>query len=101
MSHNVHLTWAPGANDVSFNVYRSQVSGGEQGANGTKLTVNPISFNPGASPAFDDPNVETGQTYFYVVTGLDSTGVESSPSNEAKAVIPGPGAPTTLAASAT
>jgi len=37
---------------------------------------------------YQDTTVLTGQTYFYVVTSSDSSGLESTFSNEAVAVIP-------------
>jgi fibronectin type 3 domain-containing protein len=35
-----------------------------------------------------DPGVQSGTTYFYVVTAVDSSNVESTYSNQATAAIP-------------
>ena len=40
--------------------------------------------------AFADTDVVSGQTYYYVVTAVDSNGVESIYSNQASATIPTP-----------
>ncbi len=37
---------------------------------------------------FDDTTVQNGKTYFYMTTSVDSSGTESSDSNQATAVIP-------------
>jgi fibronectin type 3 domain-containing protein len=38
--------------------------------------------------SLSDVTVQSGVTYYYVVTAIDSAGEESPNSNEAKAVIP-------------
>jgi fibronectin type 3 domain-containing protein len=43
-----------------------------------------------ASAAYTDNTVSGGQTYYYVVTSVDSSGTESAYSNQAKAVVPSP-----------
>lgn len=89
-SHSIALTWVSGAGDVSFNVYRGTVSGGPY----TKLTATPLT-----SVGYTDTTGAGGTKYFYVVTGLDSTGVESVNSNEASATFLAPPAvPTGLQA---
>lgn len=40
------------------------------------------------STNYVDFNVQAGRTFFYVVTSVEATGMESSFSNEVKAVIP-------------
>jgi Abnormal spindle-like microcephaly-assoc'd, ASPM-SPD-2-Hydin len=80
VSHSVTLTWTASASVVSgYNVYRSTVSGGPY----TKLTSTPI-----AATTHADMAVQAGQTYFYVVTSVDSSGVESADSTEVSATIP-------------
>jgi fibronectin type 3 domain-containing protein len=37
---------------------------------------------------FTDANVQSGQTYLYYVTSVDSSGAESSPSNSTTVTIP-------------
>jgi fibronectin type 3 domain-containing protein len=64
---------------IGYYMYRSSTTGGpysrvngpaDQGTTGT------------------DASVQSGQTYFYVVTAVDGNGFESAFSNEASAVIP-------------
>jgi fibronectin type 3 domain-containing protein len=47
-----------------------------------------VSGAPVATTAFNDANVTSGATYFYVVTAVDGQGAESVFSNEATAAIP-------------
>jgi fibronectin type 3 domain-containing protein len=41
-----------------------------------------------AVTTYADTAVQSGQTYFYVVTSVDSSGVESADSGEASAIVP-------------
>jgi fibronectin type 3 domain-containing protein len=41
-----------------------------------------------AGSTYTDSTVVSGQTYYYVTTSVDSSGVESLNSNEVQAVIP-------------
>jgi hypothetical protein len=81
VAHSVSLNWnasvSPGV--TGYKVYRGSVSGGPY----TLLT------SLGASTNFTDNNVQSGQTYYYVVTAVSSGG-ESSYSNQALAIIPVP-----------
>lgn len=79
-AHTVGLTWnASSSVVVGYNVYRgSQTGGPYQKVNNTLQSA----------LGFTDSSVSSGQTYFYVVTAVDSTGAESAFSNEASAVIP-------------
>jgi len=80
VSHSVNLSWSPGSSTYAgFNVYRGTTSGGPY----TKLDNSLI-----AVPSYQDYNVTSGQTYYYVATEVDSTGNESNYSNEAIATIP-------------
>lgn len=80
LSHSVDLGWDASTSVVDhYNVYRSTVSGGPY----TK--VNSVFI---AGTAYSDGTVVAGQTYFYVATAADVNGVESTFSNEAKAVVP-------------
>jgi hypothetical protein len=74
--HSVTLTWNPAANAISYNVYRSQISGGPYEKIGTVT-----------APAYRDKPVPSGAVLYYVVTTVSKTG-ESRYSQEMKAVIP-------------
>jgi fibronectin type 3 domain-containing protein len=64
-----------------YNVYRSTTSGsGYTQVNSGLIT----------STSFVDTAVTGGSTYYYVVTAVDSTGVESAYSTEASATVPTP-----------
>lgn len=80
--HNVVLTWTASSSPVAgYNVYRGTQSGGPY----TKLNSSLVS-----GTTFTDSSVVSGNTYYYVVTAVDSLGQESALSNEAQAVIPIP-----------
>lgn len=80
VSHSVALTWTASTSTVvGYNTYTSQQSGGPY----TKLTGAPV-----AGTSYTDSNVTAGQTYFFVVTSVDSSNVESGFSNEVSAVVP-------------
>jgi fibronectin type 3 domain-containing protein len=80
--HTVTLSWtaSTSTNVVGYYVYRGTVAGGPF----TKVTSSPV---PGTS--YTDNAVQSGLTYFYVATAVDSGGNESGNSNQAQAVIPG------------
>jgi len=82
-AHYVGLTWdaSTSAGIAGYNVYR----GGSQQGPFSKLNnslVGQLSYN--------DDNVASGDTYYYVTTAVDTQGEESPYSNWAKAVIPIP-----------
>ena len=83
VQHTVDLSWnASTSTSISgYNVYRASVSGGPYSR-----------MNPSLIPSmnYSDGSVQSGQTYYYVTTAVDSSGVESSYSSEAQAVIPFP-----------
>jgi len=80
VSHSVTLTWTASTSTVSgYNVYRSTVSGGPY----TKLNSTLV-----AATTYTDTTVQSGQTYFYVATAVDSSAVESADSTEVSATIP-------------
>ncbi len=80
VSHSVSLTWSPSASSViGYNAYSSQQSGGPY----TKMTS-----TPDAATSYTDSSVQAGQTYFFVVTSVDSSNVESAFSAEVSALIP-------------
>lgn len=79
-SHFTVLSWAPSTTAViGYNVYRGTTSGGPY----TKLTPSVIS-----AMSYSDSGVQSGQTYYYVVTAVDSTNAESVYSNQVAAAIP-------------
>ena len=80
-NHYVALTWTQSSDPsvASNNVYRGTVSGG------------PYSLiYSSASPVtgYSDNSVASGTTYYYTVTAVNSSSIESGYSNEAAAVIP-------------
>jgi fibronectin type 3 domain-containing protein len=80
-THSVNLSWDPSTSPViGYNVYRGIKNGGPYP---TKLT-----FTPQPSTSYDDATVQSGLTYFYVTTAVDSHSVESSYSNQTTAAIP-------------
>ncbi|MBZ5723243.1 MAG: choice-of-anchor D domain-containing protein [Acidobacteriia bacterium] len=80
--HSVSLSWTDaGPGIVGYNVYRGNVSGGPYTRINSALN---------ATAAYGDDSVLAGQTYYYVTTAVDGSGVESAYSNEAQAVIPSP-----------
>ena len=82
MQHTVTLTWVASPSSVSgYNVYRGTVSGGPYTKINTALE---------AATNYVDNTVQSGTTYFYVVTSVDSSGVESAFSNQVTVVVPTP-----------
>jgi hypothetical protein len=80
VSHSVTLTWTASTSTVSgYNVYRSSVSGGPY----TKLNSAPV-----ASTTYVDTTVQASQTYFYVITSVDASNVESAFSTEVSVTVP-------------
>jgi fibronectin type 3 domain-containing protein len=66
---------------VSYNIYRATTSGGPY----SKI----YSTQVGAT-SYVDGVVQSAQTYYYVVTAVDSSRNESVFSNQAQGVIPSP-----------
>jgi hypothetical protein len=80
VAHTVVLNWAPAVSGVTgFNTYSSTVSGGPY------IRVN---SNPVTNPTYTDTSVQSGRTYYYVVTALNASSQESGYSNEVTAVVP-------------
>jgi hypothetical protein len=82
VQHTVALSWTASTSTVvGYKVYRSTTSGGPY----TLLTSTPV-----AATSYTDSTVQSGVTYFYVVTSVDSSGNESVFSNEASTTVPTP-----------
>ncbi len=80
IQHSVALSWNASTSTVSgYNVYRSTVSGSGY----VKLNSSLVS-----GLTYTDSNVLSGTTYYYVTTAVDSSGNESTYSNQASAPIP-------------
>ncbi|MGH9563495.1 MAG: choice-of-anchor D domain-containing protein, partial [Terracidiphilus sp.] len=80
VTHSVTLGWTASTSTVSgYNIYRSAVSGGPY----TKLNTSLVS-----GTTYVDSNVQSGLTYFYTATSVDSTGAESVNATETSATIP-------------
>jgi hypothetical protein len=83
ISHQVSLSWdSPGSSTVpiaSYNTYRLTAGGS---------AYQLLNSSVGAKTTFVDKAVKSGVTYDYIVTSVDSTGVESPPSNAVTATIP-------------
>jgi hypothetical protein len=80
VQHSVALSWTASTSTVTgYNVYRGTTSGGPY----TKINSSLIT-----TLAYTDTTVQSGTTYFYVATSVDSSGGESVNSNEVSASIP-------------
>jgi hypothetical protein len=80
-THDVMLKWGASSSTVAgYNVYRGTVSGGPFTKQSSSVKTT----------SYTDSSVKAGQTYYYVVTSISSTGKESSYSNQVKATVPSP-----------
>jgi fibronectin type 3 domain-containing protein len=71
---SVLLQWAASPTaGVTYNVYRGTSSGGESST--------PLNTSAVSATSYTDTNVTSGQTYFYIVEAVDSSG-KSTASNE-------------------
>src|SRR5271170_6194466 len=78
--YSVALSWTASTSTVTgYNVYRGTTSGGPY------AQLNSSSFT---AVNYTDSTVTAGVTYYYVVTAVNSSNVESTDSNQATAVIP-------------
>jgi hypothetical protein len=81
IQHTVDLSWLASSSPVSgYNVYRGTLSGGPY----AKVD----SMQPTTSYA--DSTVQSGTTYYYVVTSVGTDSVESPYSNQVTAIVPSP-----------
>ncbi len=79
--HVVNLTWGSVSAGVGYNVYRGSQSAGPF----TRMTS-----SLDASTSYTDNSVQAGQTYYYVTTAVDGSGIESGYSSAVQAVVPSP-----------
>lgn len=81
VSHSVVLTWGASPSSVAtgYNVYRSNVSG----TGYAKINSTPVS-----ALTYTDATVVSAETYYYVMTAVDSVGDESDFSVELQEAIP-------------
>jgi hypothetical protein len=80
VNHSVALSWAPSTSSVvGYNTYSSPQSGGPY----IKLTSAPV-----AATSYTDSVVQAGQTYYFVVTSVNSSNEESAYSAEVSALVP-------------
>jgi hypothetical protein len=80
VQHSVDLSWnASTSVVVGYNVYRGTQPSGP-------YTVLNSTLDAGTN--YTDSTVQSGQTYYYVVTAVDGSGNESVYSNQATAVVP-------------
>jgi fibronectin type 3 domain-containing protein len=80
-NYSVVLSWGASASSPisGYNIYRSTVNGSGY----TKLNSSLLS-----GLTYTDTTVVAGQTYYYVSTAVDSSGDESSFSNQIQEIIP-------------
>lgn len=81
--HYITLSWSASSSPsiAGYNVYRSGTSGGPYTKQNTAL-VSPL--------AFTDTTVQAGQSYFYVLTAVNTNGIESGYSTEVSVLVPTP-----------
>ena len=78
--HFVSLTWSESSSGVvGYNVYSSTQASGPP----SKLNSAPVT-----TTAYTDNSAQSGQTYYYWVTALDSSGDESAYSSDVAVTIP-------------
>ena len=81
-AHWVALSWTDTATNIAgYNIYRSTTSGGPY----TKITSSLVT-----ATSYNDMTVVAGTTYYYVITAVDTNGMESAYSAQVTAVIPTP-----------
>jgi hypothetical protein len=82
VQHSVALNWNASTSTVSgYFVYRGTVTGGPYSQ--LNSSVDP-------STSYTDSTVQGGQTYYYVVSSVNSSNVQSPYSNEVSVTVPSP-----------
>jgi hypothetical protein len=78
--HSVNLFWNPSSSQVNgYNVYRGSTTGGPYAKLNSTLDPN---------TAYTDGTVASAHTYYYVTTAVNSSGQESSYSNQVQVSVP-------------
>ncbi len=77
--HSVALNWDASSGAVGYYIYRSSKPNGPYARLSSSTTPN---------TNYSDSTVSGGQTYYYVVTAVNSSNIESTDSNVASATIP-------------
>ena len=77
--HKITINWEKAPHAVSYNVYRRSYRGDTYTKVATSNTNN-----------YEDPAVQSGERYCYVVTSIDSKGQESARSREICQTVPRP-----------
>jgi Abnormal spindle-like microcephaly-assoc'd, ASPM-SPD-2-Hydin len=82
-AHCVDLSWTGSTSSgvTGYNIYRGATSSGPY----TQLNSSLIT-----GTSYTDSSVVAGQTYYYVTTAVNSSGVQSGYSNQAQAQVPSP-----------
>jgi hypothetical protein len=79
-AYQVTLSWTASTSSViGYDVYRSTASGGPY----TELTTAPVT-----TTSYVDSTVQAGDTYYYAVTSVNSSNVQSALSSPTTAVVP-------------
>lgn len=80
-SSAISLAWTASVSEnvAGYNVYRATASGGPYSKQNTALI---------GTTSYLDSSVQSGDTFYYVATAVDTTGRESSYSNQASAIVP-------------
>lgn len=82
VQHSASLTWTASTSAAAgYRIYRSTTSGSGY------VLLNSV-LVPGTT--YTDSTVQSGKTYYYAVTAIDSSGNESTQSNQVGVVIPYP-----------
>jgi fibronectin type 3 domain-containing protein len=78
--YTVDLSWNASTSKVNgYNIYRGSKSGGPYAKINSSLD---------AGTTYTDKNVATSTTYYYVTTAVNSSGQESSYSNQVQVIVP-------------
>ena len=79
VTHSVALSWTPGSGVIGYNTYVGSISGGPY----VRLSTNAVTGS-----SYVDNSVQSGHSYYYVVTALNSANQESIYSSEVAAILP-------------